>query len=96
MRFVDRNQEVFKSKENEINILSGMYRDSDLNVSVQLLMFNMEMHPDSWKPLYELAYGYKVNGDLTLAKETALKAQQLDPENSEITHLLEEINKAEK
>lgn len=96
MRFVDRNQEVFKSKENEINILSRMYRDSDLNVSVQLLMFNMEMHPDSWKPLYELAYGYKVNGDLTLAKETVLKAQQLDPENSEITHLLEEINKAEK
>ncbi len=96
MRFVDRNQEVFKSKENEINILSRMYRDSDLNVSVQLLMFNMEMHPDSWKPLYELAYGYKVNGDLTLAKETALKAQQLDPENSEINHLLEEINKAEK
>jgi hypothetical protein len=37
-----------------------------------------------------------VNGDLTLAKETVLKAQQLDPENSEITHLLEEINKAEK
>jgi hypothetical protein len=96
MRFVDRNQEVFKSKENEINILSRMYRDSDLNVSVQLLMFNMEMHPDSWKPLYELAYAYKVNGDLTLAKETVLKAQQLDPENSEITHLLEEINKAEK
>ncbi len=96
MRFVDRNQEVFKSKENEINILSRMFRDSDVNVSIQLLLFNMEMHPDSWKPLYELAYCYKVNGDLTLAKETVLKAQQLDPENSEIAHLLEEINKAEK
>lgn len=94
--FLNRNQEVFKSKENEINILSRMYRDSDMDAAVQLLLFNMEMHPDSWQPLYDLAFAYKVNGHLTLAKKTVLKAQQLNPENEEIIRLLNEINEAQK
>ena len=94
--FLNRNQEVFKSKENEINILSRMFRDSDMNASVQLLLFNMEMHPDSWQSLYELAYAYKVNGYHSLAKETVIKAQQMNPENEEIIRLLNEINEAQK
>ncbi|PLX03626.1 MAG: hypothetical protein C0595_06390 [Marinilabiliales bacterium] len=94
--FLKRNQEVFKSKENEINILSRMYRDSDMDAAVQLLLFNIEMHPDSWKPLYELAFTYKVNGYPSLAKETVLKAKQLNPENQEIIRLLNEINEAQK
>jgi hypothetical protein len=96
MIFLNSNQEVFKSKENEINILSRMFRDSDMNATVQLLLFNNEMHPDSWQPLYELAYAYKVNGYLALAKEKVLEAQQLNPENSEIINLLVEINGVEK
>lgn len=96
MVFLNSNMEVFKSKENEINILSRMFRDSDMNATVQLLLFNNEMHPDSWQPLYELAYAYKVNGNLALAKEKVLEAQQLNPENSEIFNLLVEINEVEK
>jgi Flp pilus assembly protein TadD len=67
-----------------------------MNASIQLLKFNTEMHPDSWEALFELSKVYDENGDLLLAKTTALKAQQLDPENNEINKLLAKINEEDK
>ena len=92
-RFLDTNQEVFKSKENEIIILSKLFKDPNVNASIQLLLFNNKMHPESWQTLLELSSAYKMNGDLSIAKETVLKAQQLNPENGGIISLLNEINK---
>lgn len=95
IQFLKENQEVFKSKENDINILSKMIKDYDMNASVQLLLFNTEMHPNSWKAFYELANVHHENGDLPLAKKAALNAQQLDPENSDVISLLDKINETE-
>jgi hypothetical protein len=92
MVFLNQNQEVFKSRENEINILGKMFIDNHINTAIQLLTFNTTNHPDSWRAHYELGFAYKVNGDLTLSKQTLLKAQQLNPDNDEITKLLDEIN----
>jgi hypothetical protein len=96
IKFLNKNQGVFKSKETEINILSKMIKDHDMDASIQILKFNTEMHPDSWEALFELSKVYDENGDLLLAKTTALKAQQLDPENNEINKLLAKINEEDK
>lgn len=96
IQFLNKNQDVFKSKENEINTLSKLFRGPDINASIQLLLFNTKMHPNSWQASYELAFNYKENGDLSLAKTTVLKAQELNPENTEINNLMNEIDKVEK
>jgi len=94
--YLEKNMEVFRSKENEINTLSRLFKDPNTDASIQLLLINEKMHPNSWQILLELGSTYKMNGDLSLAKETVLKAQQLNPENSEIISLLKEINEVGK
>lgn len=96
MRFINKNQEAFQWKENELIILSRLLKDPNIEASIQLLLWNQKMHPDSWQTLLELASAYKAKGDLAHAKETALKAQQLNPESSEIMALLNEMDEAEK
>lgn len=92
MVFLNQNQEVFKSKENQINILGKMFIDNDINTAIQLLTFNTTHHPDSWKANFDLGFAYKENGDLALSKQALLKAQQLNPENGDITKMLDEID----
>ena len=94
--FLYSHQEFFSEKENEINILSKMFRDADTDEAIQLLLFNKKMHPDSWQTQFELGFTYKLKGDLSLAKEYLLQAQELNPENGEIINLLNEIDEAEK
>jgi len=90
--FLYQNKEVFREKENEINLLSKMFIDRYIETSIALLAFNTEMHPESWKAHFELGFAYKEKGELILSKETLLKAQLLNPDNSEITKLLDEVN----
>jgi len=92
--FLYEKQEVFKEKENEINLLSRMFIDRYIETSIALLTFNTEMHPDSWKAHYELGFAYKEKGEMSLSKEALLKAQQLNPENSEIRKLLTDISES--
>lgn len=89
--FLNRNQDVFTDKENEINILSKMFRDTDPDAAINLLLYNAKMHPNSWQTQFELGTTYKLNKELTLAKEHLLKAHELNPENPEIVKLLNEI-----
>lgn len=93
MDFLNSNQETFINKESEINILSKMFRDSYKDEAIQLLLFNTKMHPNSWQAHFELGFTYKLHDELTLAKESLLKAQNLDPDNSNINELINEINK---
>jgi tetratricopeptide (TPR) repeat protein len=92
--FLTSNHEVFIKKENEINILSKLFRDPYPQSAIQLLLFNIKMHPNSWQAYYELGFTYKLNGYLPLAKETLMKAQELNPENTEIVSLLDEISES--
>lgn len=93
--FLDKNQEILKGKENEIIILSKLFIDSKIEKSIQLLLFNEKMHPDSWQNLFQLGQTYKVDGDMVLAKETVLKAQKLNPDNSEIIDFLNKIDESD-
>jgi len=96
MDFINCNQEVFSKQENEINILSKLFRDPYPDAAIQLLLFNVKAHPHSWQAFFELGFTYKLNKELSLAKENLLKAQKLNPENTEIIKLLNEINEADK
>jgi tetratricopeptide (TPR) repeat protein len=89
--FLNSNQEMFIKKENEINVLSMMFRDPDVDAAIQLLLFNVKMHPNSWQAQFELGSTYKLNKEHKLAKEHLLKARELNPENPEIIKLLNEI-----
>lgn len=73
-----------------------MIRDFKIDAAIQLLVFNVKMHPNSWQAHFELGFTYKLNGKLSLAKESLLKAQELNPENNEIIKLLNELNESEK
>jgi len=96
MDFINSNQEAFIKKENEISILSKLLRDPYPDAAIQLLLFNVKAHPHSWQAFFELGFTYKLNEELSLAKENLLKALQLNPENTEIIKLLNEINEFEK
>ena len=96
IRFLNKNQDIFIHQENEINILSRMFRDGNIELCLQLLLFNVQRHPNSWKAHYELANTYKITGDLILSKKALSTALNLNPKNPEINKLLDEINTFEK
>ena len=81
--------------EEEISVLGWMIIDHDLDASVKLFLFNQEEYPDSWHTYYDLAYSYKLKGDIGLAKKTLLKAQEIKPDNKEVKELLKDLEKEE-
>lgn len=93
--FLYDNQEIFINKENELNILSKMIRDNNIDAAIQLLLLNAKMHPDSWQTYFELGNTYKIKGDLSLSRKALIKAQYFNPDNVEIIKLLNEINEEE-
>jgi tetratricopeptide (TPR) repeat protein len=96
LSFLNNNQKIFTNKENEINILSRLIRDSDADAAINILLWNVQYHPNSWQTLFELAKSYQVNEEFSMAKKTLLRAKEIDPENKEIISFQEEIYKSEK
>ncbi len=78
--------------EEEISMAGRMLLDYDGNASVKLFKFNIEEYPDSWHAYYDLGFSHKINGEMDQAKEAMLKAQQLNPENMDISKLLSELS----
>lgn len=93
--FMKDHHKTFENQENEINILTRMLRDSKMDEAIQLLLFNVKMHPDSWQAHFELGFTYKLNEQLSLAKESLVKAQKINPENEEINKILKEIDESQ-
>jgi len=60
---------------------------------LKLFLFNQEEHPDSWHVYVDLAYSYKLKGDIGLAKKTLLIAQEKEPDNKDVRDLLKELDK---
>ena len=77
--------------EEEISMAGRMLLDYDCNASVKLFKFNIEEYPDSWHAYYDLGFSHKINGQTDQAKEALLKAQQMNPENTDISKLLSEL-----
>lgn len=95
MSFINNDLKIFKSKENEIVVLSRLIRDYNMDAAIQILLFNNEQHPESWQIHFELGITYKLAGQTELAKNSLLIAQELNPENDEIIELLKEINETD-
>lgn len=78
--------------EEEISMAGRMLLDYDGSASVKLFKFNIEEYPDSWHAYYDLGFSYKINGEMDQAKEALLKAQQMNPENMDISKLFSELS----
>ena len=72
-----------------------MIIDYNLDASVKLFLFNQEEYPDSWHAYYDLAFSYKLKGEIDLAKIAILKAQEIDPNNMDVRELLNDLEKEE-
>jgi len=86
------NFKGYNYNESEISALGRMLLDYDIDASIKLFLFNKEEYPDSWHAYYDLAYSYKIKGEIYSAKKTLLKALEKNPENKELMGLLEELD----
>ncbi|MBI9071041.1 MAG: hypothetical protein JEY94_05560 [Melioribacteraceae bacterium] len=92
----DTNFNKYDYSEEEISALGRMLIDYDADASEKLYLFNQKEYPDSWHVYFDLAFSYRLKGDVDSAKKALLNAQQLNPDNSEISELLNEINESKK
>ncbi len=94
-RLVDDHKTVLFAEENQLNILARMTIEVNIDMSIWLYLKNAEYHPDSWQAHYDLGYIYSRKGETLLAKNALLKAKELNPENTDIATLLNEVNNVE-
>jgi tetratricopeptide (TPR) repeat protein len=90
-RRLNETQALYADKENEINILGRMFIDNHIDFALELFLFNVDKHPDSWQAYYNLGNAYKVKGEFTESKNALLKALALNPENPDIAALLDAL-----
>ena len=93
--FVNENKTELFAEETQISILARMFIDKNIDLAIWLYLNNVENHPDSWQTHYDLGNAYKENGESLLAKEELLKAKELNPENTDIDNILNDINQLE-
>jgi tetratricopeptide (TPR) repeat protein len=88
-RQVDDHKTVLFEGENQLNILARMAYNMDM--AIWLYQKSLKYRPDSWETHFGLAHVYKDKGETLLAKNELLKAKELNPGNTDITDLLNEI-----
>jgi len=81
----------YNYNEKEISALGRTIIDYDLGASEKLFLFNREEYPDSWHVYFDLAFVYKIKGDINLAKKALSKAQEIEPDNKDVKNLLKEL-----
>lgn len=89
------NDTALFSEETQISILARLFLDPKIDLAIWLYINNVENHPDSWQTHYDLGYAYKEKGETLLSKKELQKAQELNPGNTDIAKLLNEINEIE-
>ncbi len=85
----------YNYNEEEISALGRTIIDYDLGASEKLFLFNREEYPDSWHVYFDLAFLYKIKGNIELAKTTLSKAQEIEPDNKDVKDLLKELENEE-
>lgn len=90
-RFVDEHNAELFSAETQISILARLFIDSEIDLAIWLYIINVKNHPDSWQAHYDLGNAYKEKGEALLSKDELLKAKELNPENTDIAKLLDEL-----
>jgi tetratricopeptide (TPR) repeat protein len=89
---LNQNNDIYYSKEEEINILGKMFIDNTIETAIQLFSYNSRLHPESWQAHFNLGWAYKEDGEIALARKYLSKAQELNPDNNDITRLLNEVS----
>lgn len=89
---LSENQIRYSAMENEISILSRMIMDHNTDYSIQLCLYNVAYHPDSWQAYFDLGNARMKKGEKEESKNALLKALELNPENADISKLLDELN----
>ena len=79
---VQAHKDEFIAVRNQLNLLARMVINKDQ--SIWLYQESLKYEPDSWQTYYDMAITYKNHGDITLAKDAVIKAQEMNPENDEI------------
>jgi tetratricopeptide (TPR) repeat protein len=92
-RLVEENKTELFAGENQLNLLARMFNDKD--IAIWLYQKSLKYNPDSWETHYNLGSFYKENGEPILATNALLRAQEINPENTKITDLLNEISREE-
>lgn len=95
LRLLNIPESELFAEETQVNILGRMFIDANIDVTISLYLCNVENHPESWRAHYNLGYVYKEKGETLLAEKELLKAKELDPENTDIANLLNEVNQLE-
>jgi len=68
---------------------------SNQDNAIWLYQTSLKYRPDSWETHLVLACIYKENGEIPLAKNKLLKAEELDPGNTNVKDLLNELTEKE-
>jgi len=92
-RLVEENKTELFAGENQVNLLARMFNGKDM--TIWLYQMSLKYNPDSWETYFSLGSVYKENGETILATNALLKAQKINPENTSITDLLNEISRTE-
>jgi hypothetical protein len=85
----------YNYNEEEISALGRTIIDYDLGASEKLFLLNCKEYPDSWHVYFDLAFLYKIKGEIDLAKITLLKAQKIESDNKDVIELLKELENNE-
>ena len=91
-KMVENNNTVLFEGENQLRILGRMVKK---DIATWLYLQNVKYNPDSWQAYFDLGFIYKEKGKTLLANEALLKARELNPENTDIADLLNELSEAE-
>ncbi len=86
-RLLEDHQTALFEGENQLNILGRMVVNKDM--AIWLYLKSAIYQPNLWRTHYSLGILYKEKGETLLAKNALLKAKELNPENDDITKLLD-------
>ncbi len=87
------NTETYNYTEEGISNLAMMLVDYNLDASVKLFLLNRDEYPDSWHVYFDLAFAYKLKGNIELAQEILLTSLEIDPDNKDALELQKELEK---
>jgi len=94
-RLVDVHKTVLFEGENQLNLLARIFYKPYIDQAIWLYLTSAKYQPDYWETHFNLGYIYKEKGETLLAKNELLIAKELNPENTKITDLLDEVNEIE-
>ena len=61
--------------------------------AVEVLKLTAEHYPADWRSYHNLAYAYKMDGDIEMAIDSYRKVLELDPDNQDALDSIQDLKK---